>query len=206
MDMNIAPSRMFAAGAAVLAFALLAAVLPARAEPVSVYTDFAVTGACQEVEKNEVGGTWRCPGYGAYPVLFSEGDARESVFYGHLGNWYNDGAWQSFGPFNNVGEKIEWRLDKAGGAPFAAIQRWHTDRGDGGLKVGVLVVSKVGQPGVGEACVVGYVDATTNKDANVLARQVADTVAANFKCRVDEAKWHGATGPNTPQAQVSYGP
>lgn len=189
-----------------LAFAVLAALAaPARAEPVSVYTDFGVTDACQEIEKNEVGGTWKCPGYGDYPVLFSEGDARESVFYGHLGSWYGDGAWVSFLPFNSVGEKIEWRLDRPGGTPFAAIQRWRTDRGDGGAKVDVLVVSKVGQPGAGEACVVGYVDATGNKEPNALARQVADTAVAGFKCRVDEAKWHGTKSRNAPAATADYG-
>jgi hypothetical protein len=195
----------FGAGA-IVAAGLFGFGSAAQAEPVSVYTDFSVNDACREIETNEVGGTWTCPGYGDYPVLYSQGDARDSIFYGHVGPWYSDKAWQSFGPFNSAGEKIEWRLEKTGGTPVAAIQRWTVGGGDSGPQTSVLVVSKVGLPDTGEACVTGYVDATLNKDANTLARQVADTLAPQFKCRVDQAKWHGVTGPNTPQAQVEYGP
>ena len=39
--------------------------------------------------------------------------------------------------------------------------------------------------------VVGYVEATANKDANALARKVADDEARDFACRYSEAMWHG---------------
>ncbi len=185
--------------------AVLAASGPVLAQNVSVYTDFNVTKGCVQLESNEVGGTWQCAGFGGYPVLLSEGDLRESVFYGHLGSWYSGEAWASFGPFNNAGNKIEWRLEKPDSAPFAAIQRWFTDTGDGGPKSQVLVISKVGQPGVGEACVTGYVDALANKDANAIAQKVADERARAFKCRVEEPLWHGIKGANAPSPSISYG-
>ena len=53
------------------------------------------------------------------------------------------------------------------------------------------MISKVGQKDEGEACVVGYVEATANKDANVLARKVADEEARDFACRYSEPMWHG---------------
>ena len=52
-------------------------------------------------------------------------------------------------------------------------------------------MSKVGQPGIVDACVVGYVDALANPQANDLARQVADTMADGFACRVDVPDFHG---------------
>ena len=41
---------------------------------------------------------------------------------------------------------------------------------------------------------VGYVDALVNKDANVMARMIADTLAEQFECGVDQAVYHGETG------------
>ncbi len=187
------------------AILMIAAPACARAEPVSVYTDFDVEKGCVQVESNEVGGTWNCPGYGGYPVILSESDLRESVFYGHAGPFYAKTPWQSFGPFNNAAGRIEWRLDKAGGVPFAAIQRWFTDTGDGGPKGQVLVVSKVGQPGIGEACVAGYVDALANKDANAIAQKVADETVRGFTCGATEPQWHGVKGPNAPEPFYGYG-
>ena len=192
--------------AAVLAATLLHSG-PAASEPVSAYTEFDFEKGCVTIETNPMGGTWQCPGYGGYPVVFSEGDLRQTVFYGHLGTWYAAGAWASFGGFNHVGGTIEWRMAEAGGPPLAAIQRWFvadaaSDSGE--EKLQVLVISKVGQPGEGEACVVGYVDALANKDANVIARQVADEVAPGFACRRTEPQWHGVKGANAPAAFVGY--
>jgi hypothetical protein len=180
--------------------AALLAVLCLLARPAfaleSTYQTINLDTDCTDVESNEVGGTWKCNGIKDYPVWFTEGDARQSVFFGHVGDWYKKGAWESFGPFNYYSETIEWLTDK--GIPVAAITRFfiqNSEENTDETKGQVLTVSKVGQPGTGEACVIGYVDARANKEPNVLARQVAEKLVTSFKCRVDEPVYHGVRGP-----------
>ncbi len=162
----------------------------------SVYTELDLDGACRPFELYELGGSFTCPGYAGYGVLFSEGDLRQSVFYGFVGEWFAEGAFESFSSFNNVSGTIEWRL--RGGVPYAAIMRWFISSGGASAdetKQGqVLVVSKVAQPGIGDGCVVGYVDALENAEANVLAREVADTHAADFMCRIEDPVFYGEEG------------
>ena len=104
------------------------------------------------------------------------------------------------GPFNQTNDTVEWRL--SGGRPFATILRWfiensNPDTGapDEAHRGQVLVVSRVAQPGEGGACVVGYVDALANPNANEMARNVADTLAADFTCMSDTPVYHGQRGP-----------
>lgn len=190
--------------ATLTAIAALGAVMSAPAlaadEPASVYSPVDAGPKCVTLSTDEAGVAFSCPGHGGFGLLLAEGDLRQSVFYGHLGAWYAAGAWESFGQFNRVNDTVEWRL--GGGVPYATILRWfienmnpETGSPDEAHRGQVLVVSKVGQPGVGEACVVGYVDALANPDANELARQVADTMAPDFTCRVDEPQYHGERGP-----------
>lgn len=172
---------------------LLASSMAAYAAE-SAYTKVDFEKDCREVETDELGGTWICKGYGGYEIRFAEGDLRQSTFYGHVGPWYEKGAFETFTGFNHAGDTVEWRLEA--GVPVAAIRRWFVssgtdDKGDPLPEVQVLVISKVGQKDEGEACVVGYVEATANKDANVLARKVADEEARDFACRYSEAMWHG---------------
>jgi hypothetical protein len=167
-------------------------------------------GVCETlfVDDEAGGGSWRCPGYKDYAVILAEGDLRMSVAYGEL-NTRSLEAWQSFGIFNSIGNTVEWRLDSAG-TPFATILRWKTDGidGDGNMNEAlggqVLVVSKVGQPGNGEACVIGYVDARANGNANELARDAADQHGVSFSCATDQAPWYGIRGPFAPEPSSSY--
>lgn len=173
----------------------------AAVEPVSsIYTKLEFDTDCVQLSADQMGGEFSCAGHGGYGVLITEGDLRQSVFFGYVGDWYADNAWESFGAFNQANDTVEWRLK--GGVPFAAILRWYienpnpdTGTPDEAHRGQVLVVSKVGQPGVGDACVVGYVDALANGDANTLAREVADTIAEGFACRADEPQFHGGRGP-----------
>ena len=55
-------------------------------------------------------------------------------------------------------------------------------------------MSRVGNRLDRQACVVGYVDALANRNANQLARDVADTEAADFICTKDQAVFHGRRG------------
>lgn len=160
----------------------------------SAYTTVDFEKDCKQVDTDELGGSSTCKGYKDFPVHFSEGDLRQSVFYGHVGPWYEDGAFESFGRFNHAGDRIEWRM--AGGSPYATIRRWfvstgENDKGEPLPEAQVLVISKVGQKGIGDACVVGYVEATANPDANDIARKVADETAKGFQCRKTEPAWHG---------------
>lgn len=165
----------------------------------SIYTRLEFDTDCVQISADPMGGSFSCSGHGGYGVLLAEGDLRQSAFFGYVGAWYADNAWESFGAFNQTNDTVEWRL--RGGVPFATILRWfienpNPDTGapDEAHRGQVLVVSRVGQPGVGEACVVGYVDALANGDANTVAREVADMLADDFTCRVDEPQFHGERG------------
>lgn len=167
----------------------------------SVYTDLD-TDHCKKLSADdEPGGiVLMCKGYTNHPVYYKEGDLRQAILYGRVNAAYIDGTYETFGPFNYTGRKIEWRLDNAG-KPFAAIQRWYISN-SGPMEPGpaptdtgqVLVISKVaGKDGTG--CVVGYVDALSNDEPNLLARQIADRQAEIFTCDEDKAAFHGTRGP-----------
>jgi hypothetical protein len=171
----------------------------------SAYTDVDLEN-CQNLSAPVPAGepdgsvSWRCKGYGAYPMYFKEGDLRQSVNFGHLAPEIVDGAFESFGGFNHIGAKVEWRLD-ASGEPYAAILRYfienanpETGAPDKSYWGQVLVVYRVGRLGDDQGCVVGYVDALANAEPNVLARDVADDVAKNFACGSDKARFHGTKG------------
>ena len=190
-----------------LILALVSAFLPASAaraqgesETSSIYTKIDFETGCVRLSTDEVGASFSCAGHRGYGILFSESDLRQALFFGYVGPWYAADAWESFGPFNQSNDTVEWRLD--GGRPFATILRWfienpNPDTGapDEAHRGQVLVVSRVAQPGEGGACVVGYVDALANSDANEMAREVADTLARDFTCMSDTPAYHGQRGP-----------
>jgi hypothetical protein len=173
----------------------------------SVYTDL-MLDKCKTLvapRPDEPGGDFistSCPGLGKYRVLFKEGDVRQSIHYGYLKASIIDEAFESFGPFNHMNPKIEWRVDD-GGKPYAAIQRFFI--GDAGNQGQVLAISRVGQPGDEEGCPVGYVDALANKDPNVMAREIADTVAVSFQCGKDSPVYHGTRGTKSGDPMIYHG-
>jgi hypothetical protein len=184
--------------AALSLFALLAAE-PSLANS-STYTKLDLD-RCKKLSNYEAGGRMKCAGYKNYPVYFSEDDLRQSLRYGPAAKDLIEESFESFSQFNNVNLTIEWRLDSQG-KPFAAIQRWFTDNPDPNTGASspknagqVLVISRVAQPDDGLSCVVGYVDALANPDANDLARKLADDNAADFACGYTEPMWDGAKGP-----------
>lgn len=130
-----------------------------------------------------------CPGYRGYPVLVFSGDLRESIFYGFPPADFIDVPWQSFEAFNGGAAKTEWRISTHEGmsVPFATIRRWHVQADVGSNEeIEVLVVSKVGQPGKADGCVVGLVLATGKPNANEMARKIADGQVRDFACGSDE--------------------
>lgn len=155
--------------------------------------------ACKTLSQEDEGPsvTLECAGYKGFAVYFKEGDLRQSQAYGPISKVYLDEAFESFGPFNHTNAKIEWRI--AAGRPVATIVRWFVSdpetTGDTNTRYGqVLVVSTIATPENPTSCVVGYVDALENKDANTLARKVADEEAQDFACGVSEPQWHGSRG------------
>ncbi|HCL65956.1 MAG TPA: hypothetical protein DIC56_14170 [Rhizobium sp.] len=181
---------------------LAALTAPAAQANESTYTDIDLD-ACQTLAEDDLGVSLKCGGYRAYPVYFTEGDLRQSVFFGPIRKELMDEGFESFSPFNYIGNKIEWRLDPSG-RPFAAILRWYIENPDEATGAPtekstgqVLVISRVAQPQDGLGCVVGYVDALANPKANELARAVADTQAMDFACGYSESAWHGERGDKT---------
>jgi len=130
-----------------------------------------------QTEEGTSGGTWDCPGYQGQPVYVAEGDLRMFVSFGpHAED--EPAARQTLPNFNSINDTLEWRL--RGGTPFATILRWFPNLDDGGSTGSVLIVTQL-NPG-GGTCQIARVDAKVNKNANVLARQAADTMAGTFDC------------------------
>jgi len=148
--------------------------------------------ACKDVtplDAGGYGGVSKCEGYDGIEVRVAEGDLRMFVSYG-ADAAKQTAAEQTLPQFNTIGDTLEWRL--ADGNPFATIlrYRWDSDNGEGST----LVVTKLGTT---DACHVGYVTATANPNANVLARTVADTLARRFDCANDRIHRYGPDGNRT---------
>jgi hypothetical protein len=183
----------------VLAATLAAASATAALANESTYTERNLD-ACETLSETDEGPsvTLKCAGYKDLAVYFKEGDLRQSQAYGPIGKVWLDEAFESFGPFNHTNARIEWRLG-ADGVPIATIVRWFVSdpetTSETTTRYGqVLVVSTVATAENPTSCVVGYVDALENKDANTLARTVADEAASGFTCGKSEAQWHGTRG------------
>ena len=93
---------------------------------------------------------------------------------------------------------------EAGFATYATVMRYCTGAGDRGKRQRhqVLVVTKLGPVGGGEACHAAYVDAVANSDANALAKMAADAVASGFDCHKEPVvvgARGSASGPAPPR-------
>ena len=154
---------------------------------------------CPRVASDEVGATFFCHGPDGTPFLVAEGDARMSVTFGGVGAGSRV-AFQSFGSFNSLGEKIEWRMED--GVPVATILRWLLEAGESGGEGQVLVVSKAGE-GNSPGCIAAYVDALANPDANELAREAAERIAPNVDCEIHIPFYYGIRGPNSGEPMLS---
>lgn len=179
---------------------LVALALPSHAgDMTSAYTKLDFKKTCKIIEEVEEGGSVSllCEGYRDYAIHFAEGDLRHSVQFGYV-DPERQNVWQSFAQWNRISTTVEWRLQ--GDRPVAAILRWFIENTDDAgsadpARVGqVLVVSRVGQKDDPQACVVGYIDALANGNANVLARELADNQATEFACGAKRPEFHGDRG------------
>jgi hypothetical protein len=177
----------------------------------SAYSDLDLAKGCVfdppvEGGDGHSGCAW-CAGIGKVRVRFCEGDLRQSIEYGPVDD--KGRHWASFGQFNHMSPRIEWRL--AGGRPFAAIQRRFIENDDPATgspskasEGQVLVVTKVATAADPVSCFIAFVDARANANANELARQAADSLGPGFRCGQDEARFHGARGPFAGDPQESF--
>lgn len=154
----------------------------------SAYTQFDRDRDCALVARAPGGESdWAhfvCPGWKGYPFVIRYGDVRETITYGFAAGNGMPGIL----PFNAAHDTVEWRLRADGEAryPVAAIQRWFVADASGDIEAHqILVVSKVGAPGEGDACAIAFLSATGNPAANREARRIADERAQSFDCGLD---------------------
>lgn len=172
----------------------IAIEVPASAQQiVSEYTDLDRDRHCVVFAGGDnTEGNWSnfiCQGWRGYPVLIYHADAHESLFYGFGPSGDLAPIWESFSGFNHAGPRIEWRIEHDGprATPFATIHRWFVTVDSGSEPVEVLVVQKVGQLHARVGCVVGYVVATGDPEANLKARRIADAKARGYSCSDQQA-------------------
>ncbi len=150
------------------------AALPALAND-SVYTRHAWE-KCPEVGDGSQGVVERrCAGLMGIAVKWIAGDDSSSVEFDEKPL----DEIMDIGSFFEVGVTIEWRKAAPGRRPFAAIVRYAVGQRIGQLDGSLLVVYRLGADGV--SCIVGSVNGRV-KDANQLARALADSYAPKFVC------------------------
>ena len=160
-------------------------------EITSLYSDLDLK-QCRQLalfEDEGDGGEWSCPGIKDYDVRVWEGDLRSYVGFGK-GAPAHCVSMQTFGAFNSLGPRVEWRMKD--GKPFATILRWFTETNTDGKsqKQNWLVVTRLGDK---DACHIAYVD-TKYADANEVARQRADERTAGFDCAKDAPEIFSSRG------------
>lgn len=165
-----------------LSLALCLAATPVSAQAISEYTQYDIETDCAVIERSSGEGDFAdyvCAGFANYPFFISYSDGREAVTYGFA----TEPGMPTFGAFNKVLPTVEWRVRMAGAAerPVAAIQRFAIADQNGDWSREVLVVSRVGQPRDGGACVMAYVDPAEG-GGNERARQLADRLVDTFAC------------------------
>lgn len=176
------PLAIFAAGTA------MAADTPAFD---SAYTDIDLA-KCENTYADEETGSmaWACTGYDGIPIYVAEGDLRMFISYGEdAANEF--AASRTLSPFNAINDKLEWRLDMRGPkpVPVATILRFNTAGIEDPEKGSEVLV--VTQLGLGKTCHIAYVDAKLNANANVMAREAADSLAGKVDCTTTEPVWLG---------------
>ena len=181
----------FVAGASVFASLLLLSDLAWSKEAASRYSKLDESSCMTLIVEEEQGYSQQvCKGMDGVAVFVSEGDLRMDVSYG---TQYPGDRYFTFGAFNRIGDVLEWRMAMVRGdvSPFATILRWYVEL-DGEKASQALVITKIAHD---DFCVAGFIEASVQRHANELAREVADRVVPAFKCGRDEPQWYGKTGP-----------
>ena len=160
---------------------LLALSAAAAAQAVqSVYTDLDPK-KCRTIKSTSAeGGSYegRCPGYGGYTLMVTEGDLRQNIeVVTPKRAKHSLDLWTTVSSaFSSLGPKAEWRVKRVKGklAPFALIVRYNAseDPEDSTKITSYLAVTKITDSSI---CVTDKIAPGAN--ANELARQAADASA-----------------------------
>lgn len=173
----------------VIAVAALIAGFAANEARAVEFSYSATSGpTCVTIRSKREFNSSRCPGPAGYGTLFHDLGNMVAVEFGPIGKEkaiVEDGLmWE--GADKAFGSQVEWRL--INGKPYAAILRtWRQDfdeKANLPRTVEELLVIKVSSRG---ACLVDVIDGK-RRDANVLAREMADTLAMTFRCGVDQPR------------------
>ncbi|MBI2715681.1 MAG: hypothetical protein HYX37_14705 [Rhizobiales bacterium] len=176
---------------------IAAATFMAASAEAAEFTYSATNGpACANIKSKREFNSWRCPGPAGYSARFFDFGNMVAVEFGLIGKEKaiveDDLMWQ--GADKSFGDKIEWRM--TAGRPYGAIlriQRQDFDEKAGETRtVEELLVIKVSPQG---ACRMGVVDGKW-RDANAVAREMADSTAAVFRCGADQPRTIGASSPS----------
>ena len=179
--------KAMTSGKSILAGLFLAALTGAAAgdEISSIYTRLAFDTDCVQLSADPMGRclflrrSWRL----RHPAV-GMSDLRQSVFFGYVGDWYADDALGKHCGAFNAAHQRHGRMAASEGrsVPFATILRCVHRKSRSSTPahptrriVGQVLVSRRRscQPGAGDACVVGYVDALANGNANEMARELS---------------------------------
>ncbi len=173
-------TRVIAGAVALLASAEFAAAVQ---QVKSLYTVVDLA-ACESVVSPSPGGARLCDGLPGYPVFVDWTGLKTYVSVGPDAAKRRAAA-QTLAVSNSLFEgnstrtTVEWRFIVRNGrtVPYATIVRYFTQSPAG--RGETLVIMRVTDR---ETCHVAYVDALANKDAIVLAREIADERARSFDC------------------------
>lgn len=140
---------------------------------------------CESVPGRQGASALRCTGVGGVRVVLEDAGGRTFMTFEVDNGLAAAPAPRSLVSANSVistrrrRAMIEWRVSRPDGEPipYAAIVRYSTT--GAGKRGEVLVVSKVG---AGGSCHIAYVDALANRDAIVMAREIADHRARAHDC------------------------
>ncbi len=127
----------------------------------------------------------RCTGHDGIPVTWVSEPDSSSVSFGTEGAV--GGEFDKRFTFAVAGNVIEWRgpVERGKVAPYAAIVRYQLCAAIGGPCAPELVVYRLN--GKRTSCIAATVNGRRT-DANVRAREMADTVAHGFDCEKDKVR------------------
>ena len=127
----------------------------------------------------------RCAGHGGIEVHWINEPDNSSVSFGSVGAI--GGEYDPRFTFAVVGSVIEWRGPLTGGsiAPITAIVRYEPCRAIGGPCAPELVIYRL--LGKRASCIAATVNGR-RADANLRAREIADTFVASFDCEKDKPR------------------
>jgi hypothetical protein len=127
----------------------------------------------------------RCEGHAGIPVTWINEPDNSNVSFGSEGAV--GGEFDKRFTFAVVGNVIEWRgpVERGAVEPYAAIIRYQLCRAIGGPCAPELVVYRLN--GKRSSCIAATVNGRRT-DANVRAREMADTFARDFDCEKDKVR------------------